>query len=53
MPLLREVGLGPNDIMLDGYPALPPQRGGTAPNFWSMSIVAKWLDGSRCYMVRR
>ena len=25
----------------------------TAPNFRSMSIVAKWLDASRCHLVRR
>jgi len=25
----------------------------TAPNFWPMSVVAKWLDGSRCYLVGR
>jgi len=47
MPLAREVGLGPSDIVLDGDPAPPPQKGGRAPNFWPMSVVAKWLDGSR------
>jgi len=26
----------------------------TAPtNCWPMSVVAKWLDGSRCYLVGR
>ena len=41
--LLRtEVGLGPGDIVLDGDPA--PLKRGTAPNFWPMSVVAKWLD---------
>ena len=24
-----------------------------APTFWTMSIVAKWLDGSRCHLVQR
>jgi len=48
-----EVGLDPSDIVLDGDPALPPQNGGTAPNFRPMSVVAKWLDGSRCHLVRR
>ena len=51
MPLGTEVGLGPGHIVLDGDPA-PPKKG-TAPNFWPMSVVAKWLDGSRCYLVRR
>jgi len=27
-------------------PSSPSKKGGTAPNFWPMSIVAKWLDGS-------
>jgi len=52
MPFGREVGLGPGDIVLDGDPAPPPQKGHT-PNFWSMSDVAKWLDESRCYLVGR
>jgi len=39
-----EIGLSPGDIVLDGDPALPPQRG-TAPNFRPMSVVAKRLDG--------
>jgi len=51
MPLATEVGLHPGDFVLDGDPA-PPKRG-TAPNFWPLSIVAKWLDGSRCHSVRR
>ena len=45
MPLGMEVGLGPGDIVLERDPAPPKQRkGGTAPNFRSMSIVAKRLD---------
>jgi len=31
----------------------PPQKGGGAPNFRPMYIVAKRLDGSRCHFVRR
>jgi len=31
MPLGTEVGLGPDDIMLDGDPALPPQKGASFP----------------------
>jgi len=41
MPLSTEVVLGPGEIVLDGDPG-PPKRG-TAPNFWLVSIVAKWL----------
>jgi len=33
MPLGREVGLGPNDIVLDGDPAPPPRKGSTVPKF--------------------
>ena len=47
MPLDREVGLSLSDIVLDGNPALPSTKRGRAPNFWSMFIVAKRLDGSR------
>jgi len=43
MPLGMEVGLGPGHIVLDGNPARPPQKGGTAPNFRPM-LVAKRLD---------
>jgi len=38
MPLGTEVGRGLRDIVFDVDPATPP-------NFWCMSIVAKWLDG--------
>jgi len=31
-----------SDVVLDGV-AAPPKRG-TAPSFWFMSVVAKWLD---------
>ena len=99
MPFGTEVGLGPDDTVLDGDPAPPspkkeqsPQfpthfyllwpngcmdqdatwyggrpwptrhcvrrglsspsrKGGTAPNFWPMSVVAKRLDGLRCHLV--
>jgi len=54
MPLGREVGLGPTDIVLDGDPALPPtKRGHSPPHFWPMSAVAKRLDGSRGHLVWR
>jgi len=52
MKLGTQVGLGPGHIVLDGDPALLPQRG-TAPNFRSISVAAKWLHGSRCHLVRR
>jgi len=54
MPLGIKVGLGPDHIMLDGDPAPPPKKRGAQPaNVWPMSIVAKWLYGSRCHLLRR
>jgi len=44
--------LGPGHIVLDGDPVPPPQKGAEPTNFWPMSIVAKWLDGSRCHLVQ-
>jgi len=42
MPLGMEVGLSPGHIVLDGDPALPPQKGAQQPpNFSAMTIVAK------------
>jgi len=41
MPLGTKVGLGPDDIVLDGDPALPAERGTAAPTFRPVSIVAK------------
>jgi len=52
MPFGKEAGLGPGDVVLDGDPALFPQRG-IAPNFRSMSAVAKRMDGSRYHLVGR
>jgi len=52
MPLGREIGLSPNDIVLDGA-KLPLAQKGWSPNFRPMSIVAKQLDGSRWHLVRR
>jgi len=62
-----QIGLGPGHIVLDGDPAMPTERGTAAPTFEiyrhrlclrlynprPMSILAKWLDGSRCHLVRR
>jgi len=52
MKLGMEVGLDPGHIVLDGDPAPLLQRG-TAPNFRPISVVAIWLDGSRCHLVGR
>ena len=54
MPLGMEVGLGPGDLVLDGDPT-PPKKGGGVPlpNFRPMSIVPKWLDGSRWQLTWR
>jgi len=41
-----EVGVGPGDFVFDGDPAIPRKKGTPPPlSFWSMSIVAKRLDG--------
>jgi len=39
------VDLGPSHIVLDGDPA--------PPSFCPMSVVDKWVDGSRCHLVQR
>jgi len=52
MPFGMEVGLVPGRTVLDGNPA-PPIRGTAASNFRTVSIVAKWLDGSTCHLVWR
>jgi len=45
MPLGTEVGIGLCYIVFDVDPATPRKKGTpTPPNFWPMSIVAKWLD---------
>ena len=54
MPLRMEIGLGPGDFVLDGDPASLPKKGWSPlPNFRLMSIVAKWLDGSRWHLAWR
>jgi len=46
MPLVTELYLGLRDIVFDVDPATPRKRAQPPPpNFWPMSIVAKWLDG--------
>jgi len=32
---------------------LPLPKGAQPPNFWPISVVAKWLDGSRRHLVGR
>ena len=54
MPLRMEVGLSPGDLVLNGDPATPPEKGCVAPtNFRPMSTAAKQLHGPRCHLVRR
>ena len=50
MPLDMEVGLGPDDIVLDGDTAALPKEGAEPPNIRPMFIVAKPLDGSRWHL---
>ena len=44
-------GLRPGDIVLDGDPD-PLKKAHSSATFRHMSIVAKRLDGSICYLVR-
>ena len=46
MPLAMKVGLGPGHIVLGGELAPSPKGTQQPPDFRSMSIVAKRLDGS-------
>jgi len=39
MSLGTEVGLGPDDIVLDGEPAPPPQKGNSAPSQFSNRLL--------------
>jgi len=47
MPLGMEVGLGPGDFVLDGYPTLPPQKRGRSPSQFSAHVYcgqkAGWI----------
>jgi len=47
-----QVGRGRGHIVLDGD-QLPLPQSGRAPNFRPISVVANWLDGSRCHLVGR
>jgi len=47
-----EVGLSPGDVVLDGEPALPMEKGtAVSPTCQPMSVVSKWLDGSGYHLV--
>jgi len=52
LPLDREVASAQATLCYLGT-QLPPPKGDRAPNFRPMSIVAKWLDGSRCHLTYR
>jgi len=53
MPLSIAVGLSPGDFVLHGDPAPLPKKEAELPNFRAISLVAKWLHGSRCHSVWR
>jgi len=52
LKLCMEVDLSPGHIVLYEDPA-PLKGAQLPPNFWPMSVVAKWLDGLRCHLVWR
>jgi len=51
MPRGKKVASAPGNIVFDADPTPPPRD--RVPNFWSLSVVAKRLDGSICHLVRR
>jgi len=53
MQLGTEVGLGPGHIVLDGDPSPPLKWTQPVSPIFGPYVVAKWLDGSRCYLVGR
>jgi len=53
MALGMDVGLGAGHIVLDKDPAPLPKKGGRAPDFWPIFIVAKRLYALRCHLVWR
>jgi len=44
MPLGREVGLGPGEIVLDGDLAPSPKKGAQPPIFGPCIVVSGWMD---------
>ena len=55
MKLDVEIGLGPCDIVLDGDPAPPPQKGGTAPSIFGpfMWWPNVWMERDATWYGRR
>jgi len=53
MKLGMKVGLGQATLCYMGTSPPPQKKGGIAPNFLPMSVVAKRLDGLRCHWVWR
>jgi len=51
MPFGVEVGLSPSDFVLDGDPALPPQKGAEPPNFRPMFIIVIVISLQHCTVV--
>jgi len=49
----HEVGLASGHTVVYVGPAPPPKMSTAAPNFRSVSIVTKRLNGSRCHLVQR
>ena len=49
MPLGVEVGLGPDDTVLDGDPALPPQKGAEPPPQFLAHVYCGQMPG--CIMM--
>jgi len=45
MPFGTEVGLGPDDIVLDGNQLRPPQKGGRAPPQFSAHVCCGQMAG--------
>jgi len=43
----------PRRLCVTWGPSSAPQKGGRAPNFRPMFLVAKRLDGSRCHLVQK
>ena len=46
MRLGKQVVLGLGHIVVDGDPAGFPQKGAEPPNFWPMTVLAKWQHGT-------
>jgi len=47
------IDLDPGHTVFDGIQLPLPKGAEPRPNFWPISVVVKWLDGSRCHLVGR